>query len=55
MDDIDALLAAYAKRHLQGSEQRERLKTLLLEENECMEDILGSPNSAAQPSTLPSL
>ena len=53
MDDIDALLQAYAKRHLQDHEQRERLKTLLLEKNESMEDILGSPNSAAEPSHPP--
>lgn len=44
MDDIDALLQAYAKRHLQDHEQRKHLKTLLLEKNESMEDILGSPN-----------
>ena len=50
MDDVDALLQAYAKRHLQDHEQRERSKTLLLEKNESMEDILGSPNSAAEPS-----
>ena len=57
MDDIDALLQTYAKRHLQDHEQRERLKTLLLEKNGSMEDILGSPNSAAEPShpSLPQL
>lgn len=52
MDDIDTLLKDYAKRHLQDSEQRERLKTLLLQKNGCMEDILGSPNSADEPSHL---
>ena len=43
IDDVDALLQAYARRHLQDHEQRERLNTLLLEKNESMEDILGSP------------
>lgn len=52
-DVIDGLLRAYAKRHLQDDEQGERLKTLLLEKNQSMEDILGSPNAAADPSHPP--